>query len=297
MIGYLRGMSFLTNKKFGIELWRRSTGVIKVSVFFNMYFNGDKESIIGLIIRIVIFIIMARIDNIIQESINRFLLKELGHQVYQDVSQQAFDNEDQRLYKFRKQAEKEFGKDNSYHAYRSDFDNDNWVQLNNGKKLYFFDDDYKSLQDLYNGVKQGKLLIHARGMVGDVTQDMSYIEPGFSETLMDAYGDMYQEIADSKSEYYGEEIPVEYPELVFASDDFGWCGDGRNGVFFVDSEYFQKSLGDGMIQMPNGTICKYYEGNTYDYDSDVFKDEPICCEYGDWYSAEPARVVAVMNLS
>ena len=52
-----------------------------------------------------------------------------------------------------------------------------------------------------------------------------------------------------------------------------------------------------MIQLPNGTICNYYEGDVYDYDSDFFKEEPICCEYGDWYSNKYATVVAVMNIN
>jgi hypothetical protein len=114
--------------------------------------------------------------------------------------------------------------------------------------------------------------------------------------LKQFYGGDYDEIARSKSEYHGEEIEPEYPELIFASDDFNWCGDTRNGVFFIESDGFQKSLGDGKIQLPNGRICNYWEGEVYDYDKEVFRDEPICCEYGDWYSSQPAYVVAVMSV-
>lgn len=228
-------------------------------------------------------------------------LAELSHNTYQDAAGEAFDREDDsRVRKFRKAAENGFN--GIRHFYRVSSNDDdykdevNWLTLNNGKKLVIFDSQYKNLNDLYNGVKQGRLLIHARRMTGEISDDLRYIDPCFDETLKRYYGEIYDETAQSKSEYYGEEIEPEYPKLVFASDNFSWCKDDRNGVFFIESEGFQKSLGDGMIQLPNGKICKYEEGDVYDYDSSVFNEEPICCEYGDWYSSKYAAVVAVMNL-
>ena len=259
---------------------------------------GDK--IIDLFERFV-----KREDNIVNEvtqKVMRKLLMELGHETYQNASSIAYDNEDDtRVKKFRKQAEKEYDKTRSRSGYLNlnhieDFDNEKWIELNNGKKLVIFDNDYKNLKDLYDGVKRGRLLIHARGMKGKIKDDMKWIYPEFSKTLKQAYGGEYQEIARSKSEYYGRRVKTEYPELIFASDDFNWCGNTRNGVFFIESDGFQKSLGDGMIQLPNGTICKYWEGDVYDYDNELLQDEPICCEYGDWYSSRPAMVVAVMNI-
>lgn len=249
------------------------------------------------------------LHKIIKESVFG-VLNELHHTTYQSASNQAFDNDDNRTYSFRKQAEKSFGDDISNKNFhfgqinndvikRNEENTNKWLQLNNNKKLVIFDDEYKDLNDLYNGVKCGKLLIHARGMLGDVTDDMKYIEPCFSETLLQYYGGEYESVYDSKKEYYGdnfEDDGIKYPELIFASDDFSWTSKERNGVFFIESDGFQKSLGNGMIQLPNGTICKYYEGEVYDYDNELLRDEPICCEYGDWYSSNLARVVAVMDI-
>lgn len=236
---------------------------------------------------------------ITEQQLNR-LLTELTHETYQNAASAAFDDEDLRTKKFRTQAAIEYDNNSHYSTMqhrRNEFNDENWLTLNNGKKLVIFDDEYQNLNDLYNGVKKGKLLIHARGMSGEISNDMKYIYPEFSDTLMKFYGGEYETIAQSKSEYYGEEMETEYPELIFASDNFSWCKDSRNGVFFIESDGFQKSLGDGKIQLPNGRICNYWEGDVYDYDSDVFQDEPICCEYGDWYSSQEARVVAVMNIS
>ena len=235
---------------------------------------------------------------VIKESKFRQLF-ELSTNTYQSAANQAFDNEDDnRVRDFRKAAEKEFTDNSDFNSYKND---EKWINLNNGKKLVIFDKQYKNLNDLYNGVKQGKLLIHARGMVGEPTEDMRYIDPCFSDTLKEFYGGDYEDWYNSKKEYYGDDFDEEehekYPELIFASDNFSWCHDKRNGIFFIESEGFQKSLGEGMIQLPNGTICNYYEGDVYDYDSDFFKEEPICCEYGDWYSNKYATVVAVMNIN
>lgn len=250
----------------------------------------------------------SELHNIIFESVNR-VLKELDTTTYQNASELAFDNDDDRVYSFRKQAEKEYvnnPNDNFIRANgvnndvikRCELNTSKFLELNNGKKLIIFDDEYKDLNSLYNGVKRGKLLIHARGLVGEVSDDMRYIYPSFDETLLDAYGYEYDSVYDAKKEYYGDDFDedgyMRYPKLIFASDDFSWVSSERNGVFFIESDGFQKSLGDGKIQLPNGRICKYYEGDVYDYDCELFQDEPICCEYGDWYSRDVARVVGIL---
>lgn len=240
------------------------------------------------------------IDGEIDSDVISEDLAELDHTTYQSASEKAFDREnDKRVRDFRKQAELGFVNDRNYRVSPTMNYNyeEEWITLNNGKKLVILDDEYHSLDDLINGVKSGKLLIHARGMTGEISDDMRYIEPCFDKTMMEFYGGDYDEIAKSKSEYYGEEIEPEYPELIFASDDFTWCNDTRNGVFFIKSDGFQKSLGDGIIQLPNGRICKYWEGDVYDYDKEYFRDEPWGVEYGDWYSSSYAEVVAVMNIN
>lgn len=56
----------------------------------------------------------------------------------------------------------------------------------------------------------------------------------------------------------------------------------RNGVFFIKSDDFVRYLGDGNIQYPNGQIETYYG------------DIPLTVESSDWYSEEPAEVVAIL---
>lgn len=239
------------------------------------------------------------LHRMIKESVN-ILLNELSHGIYQDASELAFDNEDDRLFKFRKAAEEAFTNNNEYISIgrRENFNNDNFINTNKSKKLIIFDNDYKDINDLYQGVKNGKLLIHCRGMGGEISDDLRYIYPCFSETLLQFYGGEYEEIYNSKKEYYGDDFDGDmYPELIFASDDFSWSNSKRNGIFFIESDGFQKSLGDGKIQLPNGRICKYYEGDVYDDDNELFREEPGCCEYGDWYSNNTAKVVAIMDFN
>ena len=71
------------------------------------------------------------------------VIKELSDKTYQDASEIAFDNDDMRVQKFRKQAEREYNQTrNGYRAHDSydGFDNDGWIRLNNGKELFLFDD-------------------------------------------------------------------------------------------------------------------------------------------------------------
>lgn len=145
---------------------------------------------------------------------------------------------------------------------------DKWISNNSNEEIFFLDDDYKSLNDLYNGVKNGDLLIHCRRMVGRETK--GYIYPEAGETVQQAYGAEYGE------------YDMDIPELVYASDDFSWAKSTRNGIYFVRSDNFQRSIGDGYYQFPNGEI---------DFRSDI----PLTVERGDWFSEEPAEVVAILR--
>ena len=181
------------------------------------------------------------------------------------------DKKDERFRKIRRLAADKHSQEKGYEGIRHyNNDDDKWISNNSNEEIFFLDNDYKSLNDLYNGVKNGDLLIHCRRMVGRETQD--YIYPEAGETVQWAYG------AD-----YGE-YDMDIPELVFASDDFSWAKDGstRNGIYFVRSDNFQRSIGDGYYQSPNGEI---------DFRSDI----PLTVETGDWFSEEPAEVVAILR--
>lgn len=181
------------------------------------------------------------------------------------------DKKDERFRKIRRLAADKHSQEKGYEGIRDyNNDDDKWISNNSSEEIFFLDDEYKSLNDLYNGVKNGDLLIHCRRMVGRETQD--YIYPEAGETVQWAYGAEYGE------------YDMDIPELVFASDDFSWAKDGstRNGIYFVRSDNFQRSIGDGYYQSPNGEI---------DFRSDI----PLTVETGDWFSEEPAEVVAILR--
>ena len=181
------------------------------------------------------------------------------------------DKKDERFRKIRRLAADKHSQEKDYEGIRDyNNDDDKWISNNSNEEIFFLDNEYKSLNDLYNGVKNGDLLIHCRRMVGRETQD--YIYPEAGETVQWAYGAEYGE------------YDMDIPELVFASDDFSWAKDGstRNGIYFVRSDNFQRSIGDGYYQSPNGEI---------DFRSDI----PLTVETGDWFSEEPAEVVAILR--
>ena len=182
------------------------------------------------------------------------------------------DKKDERFRKFRRVAAEKYGQENGIIDCLQNYNNndDEWINNNSNEEIFFLDGEYKTLNDLYNGVKNGDLLIHCRRMVGRETQH--YIYPEAGETVKWAYGADY------------EECDMDIPELVFASDDFSWAKDGstRNGVYFVRSDNFQRSIGDGHYQLPNGEIGVDY-------------NIPLTVENGDWYSEEPAEVVAILR--
>lgn len=228
--------------------------------------------------------------HLIEITLNQFnrLINELHYKAYQNAANSAFEQGDNRVKKFRNAAYTAFDKDERPYLgtyKRGDFDDDAFQRQNANKKITFFDNNYKSLKDLYDGVKRGQLLIHSRKMQGEPSSDMRWIFPTFDETMQEFYGGDY------------EEAEMEPAEMIFASDDFSWAGDTRNGVFFISSENFAKYLGDNDFQLPNGTICKYYDTPLYDYDDIRFRDVPWGAETGDWISKDEAEVVAILNLN
>lgn len=228
--------------------------------------------------------------HLIEITLNQFnrLINELHYKAYQNAANSAFEQGDNRVKKFRNAAYTAFDKDERPYLgtyKRGDFDDDAFQRQNANKKITFFDNNYKSLKDLYDGVKRGQLLIHSRKMQGEPSSDMRWIFPTFDETMQEFYGGDY------------EEAEMEPAEMIFASDDFSWAGDTRNGVFFISSENFAKYLGDNDFQLPNGTICKYYDTPLYDYDDIRFRDVPWGAETGDWISKEEAEVAAILNLN
>ena len=230
---------------------------------------------------------MGCVNKIIHNTI-RQCLNEISHRTLQNAAQSAYDREDDRVKKFRDAAYATFDRDERPYLgtyKRGDFDNDAFQRQNANKKITFFDNNYKSLKDMYDCVKRGQLLIHSRKMQGEPSSDMRWIYPTFDETMQEFYGGDY------------EEAEMEPAEMIFASDDFSWAKDTRNGVFFVYSDNFAKYLGNNVCQLPNGTICRYFDTPLYDYDDVRFQDVPHGVETGDWFSKDEAEVAAILNLN
>ena len=222
-------------------------------------------------------------EELIQDSVD---LYELSSKTYQNAASAAYDKHryniedaDDRVKKFRQAAVDKHRQDKSHYGYNSteykEQDQDKYVNDNQDQDVVIFDTDYKSLQDLYQGVRQGRLLIHCREVDPENIPDRIYPEVG--ETVKDAYGIEYSE--------------DDMPELIFASENFNWAqnypgrhssySDHRNGVFFVDASEFVKYIGDGYVQDATGQI--YLENDT-----------PGTVETDDWFSEEPADVAGVM---
>lgn len=69
---------------------------------------------------------------------------------------------------------------------------DDFVAANNNKHLVIFDDDYKSLQDLIDGVKRHELLIHARRVEDGNLEDLRWgLDPQNGEEIRKYYSDSY----------------------------------------------------------------------------------------------------------
>ena len=212
-------------------------------------------------------------------------IDEISKQTLQNAASAAYrrgkwGEPDSRVKKFRQAAVDKHREEDKFSMYGGrnypEEEQEQYISDNNDNKIVIFDSDYHSLQDLYMGVKQGKLLIHCRNVDGDNIPDRLY--PEFGETVQDAYGCEFPEDMDK-------------PELLFASDNFNWANNypknrsgytnKRNGVFFVYGDNFEKSIGDGYVQTIDGQIYLNY-------------DLPITVETDDWFSEEPADVAGVM---
>lgn len=152
--------------------------------------------------------------------------------------------------------------------------------------VLIFDDSFNSVHELIDAVRSGKLLIHARKSGMQNPSDLRYgLDPVIGETL-----------SGTESFQTYEENEMTPVPLVFASDDFKWVGGTRNEVIFLEKDGFQKSLGDGRVMLPDGSIVRYDRSPIADYANPSLSDEPAGVETGDWYSISTASVVAVVDV-
>ena len=194
------------------------------------------------------------------------------------------------------------------------FSDSDWRKLVNGARRYvrtgdgspvgkgerkstpsakFYDEDFGSVDDLLRGLESGELLVHAR--VPDGTDFEYGIDPSAGAFLQSTEG--YQSVVEE----FGEG-----PELTFFAQDLSWAkseilksvrGNAKNlELVFVrrDSENMQKSLGNGMVELPDGSVVRYELSPIADYESDLYKEEPAGVETGDWYTNQTVDVVGVV---
>jgi hypothetical protein len=155
-----------------------------------------------------------------------------------------------------------------------------------GEQVKIFDGPYTSLQDLVAAVKSGELLVHAKKFDAGDFENLRYgLDPIIGETLSGT--EAYQ----TAEEYGHRPVP-----LVFASDGFKWAGGSRNEIVFLAKDGFQKSLGDGRVMLPDGSVVPYERSPIADYSDPALAGEPAGVETGDWYSTKIAEVVAVARL-
>jgi hypothetical protein len=144
-----------------------------------------------------------------------------------------------------------------------------------------FDEEYPTYSSMLEGVKRGDLLVHSRRLDETAIKDLKYgLDPAWGETL-----------SDTEASRTAEEFGITPAELVFASDEFKWVGRGRNGMVFIRKDGFQKSLGNGMVQLADGSVVRYEISPIADFENDALKSEPFGVETGDWYSTDTAEVV------
>lgn len=157
----------------------------------------------------------------------------------------------------------------------------------------FFDDadgEFNTVDDLIAGLNDGRLLVHAR--VPDGTDFQYGIDPSAGEFLRST--DAWQTV----EEEYGEG-----PELTFFSDSLDWARstilvEVRGGkelelVFVRKGDSIQKSIGDGRVQLSDGSEVSYVMSPIADCESELYHDEPAGVERGDWYTNKSQDVVAV----
>lgn len=179
---------------------------------------------------------------------------------------------------------------------------DDFVKANQNKHLVIFDSDYKSLQDLIDGVKRHELLIHARRVEDGSLEDLRWgLEPQNGEEIRRFYSDSYdfddEDGEDNGYDYEGR--CKDCPKYVFASDDLSWCKDSRNGVVFVKANGFRrKSPTTSSYGNDGSDMDMFYDLEDGEF-SDPYNDDtvPIYVEAGDYFSEDVADVVAVLNLN
>ena len=149
---------------------------------------------------------------------------------------------------------------------------------------YSFDEEYPTYSSMINGVKNGELLVHCRRLKKEEIPDLKLygLYPTWGET-----------VSDTESSWEAEEYGIPSVELIFASDDFKWAGDGRNGMIFIKKDEFQKSLGQGKVELPDGSVVWYERSPIADYEDPALRSEPIGVETGDWYTNESVEVVGL----
>lgn len=149
--------------------------------------------------------------------------------------------------------------------------------------LQIYDEEFSDAGSLVEGVKRGDLLVHARRW-GEI--DLVELEYGLEPTIGKTLG-------DTEAAREAAEVGIPVPPLVFASDSLNWIGGDRDGVVFLRKDGFQKSLGDGRVELPDGRIVPYERSPLADYESDSLRSEPVGVEKGDWYTTKTAEVVGV----
>lgn len=174
---------------------------------------------------------------------------------------------------------------------------DDFVKNNQNKHLVIFDDEFKSLQDLINGVKKHQLLIHARKVEDGSLEKLQYgLYPEHGETIREFYSDSYDfDNEDDEDDY---ERCKDCPAYVFASDDLSWCKNSRNGVVFVRADGFRRKSPTTSSYGGQSDMGKIYDLENGDFSEPYDNpDIPIYVEAGDYFTDEVADVVAVLNLN
>jgi hypothetical protein len=148
--------------------------------------------------------------------------------------------------------------------------------------LVSFDSKFATFSSLIDGVQNGTLLVHARRMPQNIMDLRFGVDPEFGETLK-----------GTEAAQTAEEHGIEPAELIFMSDDFQWSSGREITVFVLKDENMQKSLGDGRVQLSDGSVVRYELSPMADYEDPALKSEPFGVERNDWYTNKIAEVVAV----
>ena len=87
--------------------------------------------------------------------------------------------------------------------------------------------------------------------------------------------------------------------MIFFSDDFSWVmahpSQDYDSIFVEKNKTIQKSLGNGKVQLADGSTVPYERSPIADYESDLYKDEPAGVEQGDWYTNKTQDVAGIVN--